>query len=229
MNTNTLSEWQTKRIGRFTASQIYKLFTEPKTKADKEAGIWSETARSYIFELAVQEFCGYKKELSAPALEHGLVNEAEAFESFVKISGLPFQLVSNQFFEYNEYSGASPDGVLFNDELDIIAVADVKCPFNPVSYFEQRLELYGQPLPKSYFYQLQMQMLCTGAKKGYLVRYLTSSHTDQYGNKFEFDIPLEKRIFYSEVDADERVQGEIHEKIMRAQITKEGFINSFNN
>lgn len=226
MQTQTLSEWQTARTGRFTASSIYKLFTEPKSKLDKEAGRLSETALTYIFELAVEQHTGYRKEISTKEMTHGIVNEEEGFEAFKLKSGLEFELTSNQFFKYGENAGASPDGILF-DGIDVTAVLDIKCPFSPLSYYNQKMELYGTKIPKAYYYQLQMQMLCTGAKKGYLARYLTNSIVDEYGNKTEYNIPLDERIFWTELSADEEVHQQIIDKIKTAESIKQGFIQSF--
>ncbi len=226
--TETLGEWQQKRLGRFTASSIYKLFVSPKTKADKEAGEFSETARSYIFEVAVQEYTGFRKEISSPAMTHGLVNETEAFEVFCRHIGKPFELTSSQFFEYGAHSGASPDALLF-DGIDVVAVADMKCPYNPIQFFEQKLELKGQPLPKPYYYQLMLQMMSTGAREAYLVRYLTSTYTDEFGNKFEFELDESERIFWSQLYADEKVFADINDKLNKAVELKNQFIESFKN
>jgi hypothetical protein len=222
--------WQNKRKGKFTASEIYKLFVEPKTTKDKNLGIWSDTAMSYIFEKAVEETTGYRKQFTSMATEHGVVNEYEAFEAFEKLTNMGFALTSTTYFPINEISGASPDGVLYDDnDFSIIkAVMDVKCPYNPVSFFEQKRMFMEakeyQGVPKSYYYQMQMQMMATGSNVGYLVRYLTSSHTDDFGNKYEFDIPIEGRIFWSEITRDEFVNEQIMERIEKAEETKQQII-----
>jgi hypothetical protein len=227
--TTTLSEWQLSRLGKFTASEIYKLLTDPKTKEAKENGYLSDTAKSYILEKAVETFTGYRKQYSCDAMDHGVRNELEAFESFCEISGLDFEMTSSQFYSINEYSGASPDGVLYND-LDIVAVLDVKCPFSPQSFFEQKKMVIDssspkyQNVPKNYYYQMQMQMMATGSSKGYLARYLTSSYVDDYGNKYEFDLPLDVRLFYSEIHEDLSVQREIIDRIDKAESLKQDYI-----
>ncbi len=66
-----------------------------------------------------------------------------------------------------------------------------------------------QNVPKAMFYQGQMQMLAMGVKEHYLVRYLTAMGLDYYGNPLEYDLPLESRIFYQKIKADERVQAQI--------------------
>jgi len=213
------------RTGKFTASEIWKLFVEPKTKADKEAGVWSETSLTYIMEKAVEEVTGWRKEFSSKATDHGLYNEQEAFDAFKTLTGLNFVMNSSTFLEYGQYAGASPDGILY-DGLDIIAVMDVKCPYSPVSFFNQKIDhLEGDNVPREYFYQLQMQMMVTGCDTSYLCRYLTSSVTDDFGNKFEFDLTINSRLFYTTVKKDQSVWDAMEEKIMKAQKTKERIIS----
>lgn len=228
------ASWHSARKNKWTASEIWKLFVEPKTNKGKEAGWWSETAQTYIMEKAVEAITGYRKQFSSAAMEHGVVNEAEAFESFCKLTGLDFTLTSTQFFAIDDISGASPDGVLYSD-LDIVAVVDVKCPFDPMSFFEQKqlvldtAQAQYQNVPRPYFYQMQMQMLATGAERGYLVRYLTSSHTDQYGNKYEYDLPLSSRIFFSTIHRDDAVLADMRDKIARAEAYKQELITKLLN
>lgn len=225
--------WQNKRKGKFTASEIYKLFVEPKTIKDKNLGVWSDTAMSYIFEKAVEETTGYRKQFTSAATEHGMVNEHEAFEAFEQLTNMGFTLTSTTYFPINDIAGASPDGVLYEDLDKIKAVMDVKCPYNPVSFYEQKKLFMEskeyQGVPKPYYYQMQMQMLATNSRVGYLVRYLTSSYTDDYGNKYEFDIPLDGRIFWSEITYDEFVAEQIMERIAKAEQTKQQIINQIIN
>jgi hypothetical protein len=222
-STKTLSEWQMKRKGRFTASEIYKLFVEPRTVKEREAGQLSETAKGYIFEKAVEYATGFRKQVFAKQMEHGIVNEAEGFEAFKSAIGMDFELTSNQFFCIGDNAGASPDGVLF-DGLDIVAVVDIKCPYDPVSFFQSKMELTAAEIPKTYFYQLQMQMLATGAADAFLARYLTAQSSDQYGNKIEYEIPADKRIFWTHVPADPSVHEQIIDKISLAENLRQEYI-----
>jgi hypothetical protein len=224
MITETNTDWLQSRKGKFTASSIWKLFVEPRSKSAD----WSETALTYIREQAVERYTGYKKSFSNEAMTHGVTNEQEAFEVFTRLTDMPFEMTSSQFFSYNEFSGASPDGVLYDDNLNIIAVVDVKCPFNPLSYFEQKLLFQNEgEMPREYFYQINLQMMSTGAKTGFLARYLTSSNTDSFGNKFEFDLPEKDRMFYQYIDADMELFEKIDNKIRLANIRLEEFIESF--
>ena len=58
-----------------------------------------------------------------------------------------------------------------------------------------------------------MQMKGTGHKKGAICLYLTSNQIDEWGNKIEFDIPLEKRHLFVPIEAQEAYQKEILKRI----------------
>lgn len=215
------------RIGRFTASEIYKLFVEPKTKADKEAGNWSETAKGYIKSKAIEQKYGYRENIVNKAMEHGIITEAEAFEKFKSITGQDWSIVSKQFFEISEISGASPDGVLY-DGLDIISVCDIKCP-QPGTFFDLNIDYReGKEIETKYFYQLQMQMLATKCDSAFLCYYLAEQFVDTYTNAIDHDfshIPLEDRMIILSCQKDQKVHDQILAKIEKAEELKQQYIS----
>jgi hypothetical protein len=219
------------RTGKFTASEMWKLFTQPKEKWKIEQGLWGDTANTYIFEKAVEEITGFRKQWSTKATEHGNFNEQEAMDAFKELYGIDVTMSSTDYIPINENCGASPDGIIYESFDKILGVVDVKCPFNPLSYFEQKDMILNtkneefQCVPKPYFYQLQTQMLAAKCDKAYLVRYLTTSYTDDFGNKYEYDLPLEARMFCSVVTADKKVQDNILAMVERAVIEKQTIIN----
>lgn len=209
------------RKGKFTASEIWKLFVEPRNKKDE----WSKTAQDYILEKAIEQATGYRQQITSKAMEHGIINEKDAFDAFKERTGDDWQFTGKEFFEIGKNAGASPDAILSND-LDITAVADFKCP-QPLTFFEQKKNMFQEePIDRNYFYQLQMQMLATGAKKAYLVYYLAQEFGDTYTGKLEwhFDLPLESRIFSREVSADPEVHSEILLRIEKAEELKRKYI-----
>jgi len=224
--------WQTARKGRFTASSMYKLFTQPKTVKDREAGYLSETAKSYIEEVAIEELTGFRKEFSSAATDHGNQYETEAFHWFREATGLMFDFTGKTFYPIGHNSGASPDGVLY-DAMEVISVADVKCPFSPISFFEQKemaMSCAGnktQGVPPAYFYQLQTQMLATGAKSSFLVRYLSNNLNFSDGSSLAINLPLTARLFWTEVQADEEIQDQIVQKIKQAEVYKQEVFQKF--
>lgn len=169
-------------------------------------------------------------------MEHGIANEKEAFDAFCARTGLEFTYSSKEFYPIGDAAGASPDGVLY-DGLEPIAVLDVKCP-QPVTYFEElnyflsgEKEKY-QGVNRNYFYQLQLQMLATGARTAFLAYYLAKDLVNPYTAEVEFSfdgLPANTRLFFSEVKADEELQNDMLERINKAQAIKNSFINKWSN
>lgn len=211
--------WTEDRVGRFTASEIWKLFVEPRSKKDQ----WSETAKTYILEKAIEQMTGFRKQVTNKAMEHGIINEAEAFEKFKSLTAQDWVYTSKQYFAIDEISGASPDGVLYHD-MDVIAVCDIKCP-QPLTYFENKL---SEEIDKKYFYQIQMQMMATGCDVGYLVYYLASEFVDTYTGEvdYKFDLPIENRIFIKTINKDEQTWNQISQKIQAAESLKKEFLST---
>ena len=208
------------RTGRFTASEVWKLMTEPRKKTEA----WSETAKSYILEKAVEAKYGYRKQFSSKEMEHGIMTEPEAFDVWVSVSGVPYTYTAKEFFSINDFSGASPDGVLY-DGLDIISVCDIKCP-QPLTFMELVAE--RPEVDTKYFYQLQMQMMATKSETAFLVYYLAKEFVNTYTNEIEFtfDIPVEKRIYVVEVKKDQDEQDRMTEKMLKAEEYKKKLIDN---
>lgn len=158
-------EWMQKRAGSFTSSQIGCLFTEPKTKAAKEAGELSETAKTYIMQKVSELLTGtIRNTFRTPEMEWGLIQEPYAIELLQdKYKGLTYYGAENpKFFQYSDFSGGSPDAVSYEDNL----VFEIKCP-NPTTHIEYLLcEGDIKSMNKDYYYQLQMNMACVAKEIG---------------------------------------------------------------
>ena len=215
--------WTQDRIGKFTASEIWKLFQEGRKK-----GSMSETTKTYILEKAVEELTGFRKQITNKAMEHGIMNEAHAFQVFKDLTKADWTYTGNQFFTINEISGASPDGVLYHD-LDIIAVCDIKCP-QPMTFFDIKVNPSDdfQGVDSKYFYQLQMQMMATKCEVGYLVYYLADEFVDTYTGEVDFriDLPLENRIMIKTINKDQDICNQITEKVAEADRLKQEYLKN---
>lgn len=190
-----------KKLGKFTASEIWKLFTGGATRS------------KYIFEKAEEIVKGHPKLFSNKNTEHGHFFEHEAITSFTEATGILAENLMQEYFPINEDCGSTPDAQIIYFSGNAIASCDVKCPTN--TFFEQKMLMidYKKPefqnVPKEYFYQGQMQMMSLNVKEHYLVRYLAKSDVDNDGNQVEYDLPLNVRLFYKIIKADERVQAQI--------------------
>jgi hypothetical protein len=189
------------RIGKFTASEIHKLFTGGITKT------------TYIEMVAEEMTTGIAREFSNKHTDHGHMHEHEAITNFMEVSGLNVENLMQEFFEINENCGATPDAKVIDFSGNLLASCDVKCP--TTTFFKQKMIFINskkpefQNVPKEFFYQAQMQMMAMGVNEHYLVRYLTAMDTDYYGNTVEYDLPLNVRLFYQKIIADKRIQNQI--------------------
>lgn len=189
------------RLGKFTASEIHKLFTGGKTR------------ETYIFEKAEEIIKGHSKVFRNKHTDHGHLNEFEAIQVFSEVTGMITEHLEQEFFPINENCGATPDARVVDFTGKALASLDAKCP--TATYFAQKMvqvteskEKY-QNVSKEYFYQGQMQMLALNVNEHYLVRYLTSMDIDYDGNKIEYDLPLNVRLFHKKITADKKVQEDI--------------------
>jgi exodeoxyribonuclease (lambda-induced) len=151
-------EWDNIRVGRFTASEIWKLTVEPKTNADKEAGKLSETALTYVSEKVAEVMTGQAKQQGyAFPLVWGTEKEPEAIEEFVNRTGYKHERVG--FFPFTDHAGGSPDGFINDD-----AILEVKCPYDSATQLDY-LMLTDQwdlkRLKREYYWQCQANMLFT--------------------------------------------------------------------
>jgi hypothetical protein len=171
---NTLqntSEWYASRLFRFTSSELGKLMTEPRSKADKEAGKLSATAEDYIFDKLAEYLtdgtCLDYKQLNSREIAWGNEHEQHARAAYEKRTGQSVEL--SGFIGYGEYFGGSPDGLVGDDGL-----IEIKCPYNSSVHARYLLMRTPEDLRKlrpEYYAQMQGNMLVTGRKWADFVSY----------------------------------------------------------
>src|SRR5690625_5153647 len=74
------------------ASQMGRLMTLPRSKKGRENNELSETAKSYVKEVAYSDFFGIKKEFSSKELEKGIICEQDSIDLLTLV----------EFAEYNQ-------------------------------------------------------------------------------------------------------------------------------
>jgi hypothetical protein len=84
-------------------------------------------------------------------------------------------------------------------------------------------------ITKTYYYQLQFQMLATKTPTSFLAYYLAKDFTNLYTGEVEhtFDLPVDRRMFFVEIKANESVQNDMVERIERAERIKQSFIRKW--
>ena len=143
-------EWHAQRLGKFTASRFGDLMTNSRKKDE----VLGQTAISYIYEKAAELLTGERKEIFGAALDWGNEYEPICKAYYQETTGLTLEDLP--FVLINDYSGASPDG-LIKEYGELI---EIKCPYNTTNHLKTAFEGYIDP---KYLWQMQGQMLATGA------------------------------------------------------------------
>jgi hypothetical protein len=157
------AEWFKIRLGRFTSSNIFKLMTEPRSKAAKGNGELSATAKTYIEEKAAEIIYNSPAPFfTNSAMDWGTENEQTAIDAYKNITGV--DVVPVGFVTVGDHTGTSPDGLINTSEP--AGLIEVQCPYNRVNHLQNVLTLKtGDDLKKhskQYYYQVQHQLYITG-------------------------------------------------------------------
>jgi hypothetical protein len=157
-------EWDRIRIGRFTASENWRLIVQPKEKSRK---ISVET-ENYVMEKVAEVMTGQCKQQGyAFPLVYGKEQEPIAREHFVSKTGFEVQTVG--FFPYTEHAGGSPDGIV-NDT----AILEIKCPYDSKVMLEYLMLTDQYDLKRDfreYYWQCVNNMVFTGKEFAYFVAF----------------------------------------------------------
>jgi len=150
-------EWKEARLGKFTASRFAEPMTQPKTKAAREAGELSQTARSYMLEVLAEQLTRQEKDTyTTKAMKWGINNEPDARDVYEARTGLEVTEVGFVTHPEEPMIGGSPDGLVGED-----GGIEIKCPFNSSVHLEYML---GGVLPKAHVPQVQGLMWITGRR-----------------------------------------------------------------
>jgi hypothetical protein len=147
-------EWKDQRTGFFTASECFKLMTDPRSAKDDFSG----TALTYIITKASERLTGYSNEAISEAMVWGIQAEPKAKAIYEIETDREVQEVG--FITIEGYNfGGSPDGLCEDRGLEI------KCPYNSAKALEYYLCQTSEDLLKAmpaYWWQCQACMLVTG-------------------------------------------------------------------
>lgn len=150
-------EWTTARRGRVTASRFSDVMTEPRLKASKEAGLLSDTARSYLMEILASTITGEDRVGGkSAAMERGVDKESDAIDAY---AAAKFTEVAQGrlLLRTSDLVAATPDGFVEEDE-EGPGLIEVKCPES-----KRHLETWlARAVPEDYVDQVQGQMWVAG-------------------------------------------------------------------
>lgn len=215
-------------------SMLGVLFIEPKTKDAKLSGELSETAKTYLKQIYIEEKYGRRKEIVTKPMERGIECEDDSIKMKSQYENKPYTKNESRFS--NEYVTGHPD------IIDGAFVSDIKT-CESIWTFHDKLD---EPLPKLYYAQLQSYMWLTWAKSADITYCLPDSNEAmildaqfkelKYGkyiseespefrlecakiekNMVYQDIPLEEKILVVKVERDEEFIAQIPSKVTKAR------------
>jgi len=125
----------------FRCSRLHSLTTEPKSKADKEKGELSKTAKNMIREIWLEKTYGYKEEVITDELMKGLLCEQDSISLVQKVLGGEFR-IKCPTPKSNDFIKGHCDIELKKEDV----IEDIKTSYNLRTFFNAELEdvYYGQ-------------------------------------------------------------------------------------
>lgn len=145
------------RVGRITASRFHDVMVAPKSKAAREAGELSASARSYMFELLAETLTGESRDYSGDggpaATQWG--NRFEPYARTVYADLMNRDVTEPGFVTHHTIDrvGCTPDGLVGQ-----VGGLEIKCPYNAENHLRV---LIDRALPKQYVAQVQGSLWVT--------------------------------------------------------------------
>lgn len=168
------AHWLSERIGKFTASENWRLMVPPKSKSEE----WSDQAYGYILEKVAEEISGEEKFTPENyAIKWGIEYEPVARKLYAESVGalridtpgfLPIEIEG-----IGVIAGASPDGVVIFEEPETHNEyapfgCEIKCPNSPARHIEYLLIESDEYLKKHYrehYWQCQTGMIAANLRE----------------------------------------------------------------
>lgn len=139
---------------KIRCSSLSSLFTEPQSKADREAGNLSKTAKSHLIEIYARELWGVEKDIVTKQMQKGITAEEEGITLLSIVDGNLY--LKNDTRKENGWISGHAD--IVTDD----AVLDLKLSWDAFSFLPKLTE----DVDKNYFYQLQGYLWLYNRQKG---------------------------------------------------------------
>jgi exodeoxyribonuclease (lambda-induced) len=213
--------WDKIRLGKFTGSGISSLMTDPRTKADKEAGKWSQTADKYIIGKAMEVITGQSNDDAyGRAIDWGNEWEEVALRKVqVAIQSPDHETELKPSFKlFNDFTGCSPDALMYHGELNIKVGVEVKCPFNSVNHYMHSQVVDAQSLydiNEDYYWQVQLNML-------------TFNRTHWIFASFDPRMPEHRMLHHAVIEFQSERMTDLLERIERADAYRKEIVQKWN-
>ena len=154
----------------FRCSSLHHIMTDPKNKADKEAGLLSKTAQTYLDEFIFSHKYGREKIFSNKYTDKG-----------IEIEDLGIHLlnqVHKKFYKKNTVRYSNSDITGEPDIVDKDIIIDIKTCYDWTTFIAKN------DIPKEYYWQLCGYCLLTGKTKGAIAYVLNNTPFHLVENEF---------------------------------------------
>jgi putative phage-type endonuclease len=146
MDEQRTEEWFSARLGKVTASSLYKVLAKTKTGYGADRG-------NYMTQLVLERVTGSKAEsYTNSSMQWGIDQEPFARAAYEASRGVMVDEVGFLPHPSIEAAGASPDGLVGDDGM-----VEIKCPDSKTAL---ECWLSDTPVEGKYFAQMQWQMRC---------------------------------------------------------------------
>lgn len=166
-------------------SAISHIMTEPKTKAAKDAGELSQTAKTYCENWVKEKLYNRTKEFTSKYTDKGIEVEGDAITFIAEQLNLGLVFKNEERFE-NEFMVGTPDLILADCVID-----------NKSSWDCFTFPLFAEEPDKAYWWQLQGYMALTGKDNAKLIYTLMNTP------EWIIDNEVEKELRMNRVDLNE--------------------------
>lgn len=197
---------------KIRCSQIGKIMTSPRTKGER----FSQTAKTYILELAVAEKYGIEKEFWSRYTDKGNQVEIDSIKLVGDVLDVGF-VYKNEELLSNDWVTGTPD-------INTDVLIDVKSSWDAFTFFDKILE--DELKNKDYYYQLQGYMWLTEKQSAILAYCLVNTPLQivedeirrEYWKHNLIDENLDLRHFveqkhiYTHIPAEKRVRTHVIER-----------------
>jgi hypothetical protein len=179
---------------KIRCSAISQIMAEPKLKADKEAGILSQTAKTYCETWLKEKLYMRFKVFSNKYTEKGLDVEGDAIKYIAEQLNLGLVFKNEEQFE-NDFLRGTPDLLLKDCVID-----------NKSSWDCFTFPLFDTEPDKGYWWQLQGYMALTGRANAKLI------YTLMDAPQHLIDKEVERELWFNRVPLDE-ITWEVREQM----------------
>lgn len=143
-------------------SSLGSLFTEPVSKADKEAGNLSKTAKTHLKSVYIREKYGRERDIITKQMKKGLEQEELSITLLSRVLKKVFK--KNEERLNNQFVTGLPDIYEGESIKNATCIYDVKTSFDFFTFIAN----VGEPLDKDYYYQLQGYMYLSNSPIAYI-------------------------------------------------------------